>query len=269
MARSLAFLLLLAGCPSSAPDPTDDDDATPPPDAVVGCEPQDLDPDDVCEDDQNAHAFSAGTDFCPDFWAGLDLGDGWSSLPARWSLDFAAVTPGEAVDGWAYRNIQSEGEDLSADTPVDVIAAVGDLCSGATDVAGCEAALDALRPTEGFTGGCSQKLCTQDYLVWTRGDAVGAVVDRASMEAFLGSVESEVEALLLVSAAIDGFGWAASSAKDGAIRATEGGYEVLGTAVVWAAAPFRSDVYRLDVRADRLVDILDRALHELDCSIQF
>lgn len=264
----LGLAALVLGC---APvldvddDDTDVEDATPPPDVSVGCDPLSLTQEQVCDDDRNASGFETGTTFCPEFWDSLDLGEGWSTLSSRWTLDFEAVAPSLPYDHWEYRNIQ--GDPLTAALPVDVIASVGTPCATATDPAGCEASLDALRPVEGFVGGCGPMGCSADYLATSLGDAVSAVTDADSMAAFVGALDGPVEALLLASAALDGFGWSSGTLEGGAIRATDDAYEILGSVPVWTS-PHRSDAVLVSVSLTGTVQIVDRALQELDCSVQ-
>jgi hypothetical protein len=263
--RALLIGLLCIGCPTVEEAPTDDDDATPPPEESVGCDPVGLTEGDVCNDGHNRSAYSSGTDYCPEFWEAQDLEDGWQTLSSRWTLDFTAVVPGDAVDHWEYRNIQ--GETLTTDLPVDVISSQGTACATAADEVACLAALDALRPIDGFVTGCGPGGCSADYLALSRGDSVLAVTDGAGMVDFLGTVEDPVEAALLASAAVPGFGWSTGALEAGGVRAVDGGFELLGTVVVWSA-PFRADVVHLSVSDDGVVTTLDRALNELDCTVE-
>ncbi len=261
----LVLVLALAGCDA----PVDDDDGgpapTPPPDEPVGCDPLSLTEEQVCDDGRNAEGFAADQVFCPEFWASIDLDDGWDTLSSRWTMDFTAVQPAAVLDHWEYRNIQ--GEALTADLPVDVIVSIGTPCATAADPVACADALAALRPVDGFVSGCAPTGCTADSLAWSAGDSVGAVTDAASMAAFLGAVDSLPDALLLASASVPGFGWSTGDLMQGAAREVADGWEIVGSVPVWSA-PYRSDALRLHVATDGTVTVEDRALAALDCGVE-
>ena len=258
--RLLLLLLLLAGCP--APE-TDDDDTTErprPPEADSGCDAE-LTQDDLCDGPDNAAGFATGSDFCAAFWDAVALDDGsWQPLPTLWALPFADVSPAEVIDYWEYRNIQ--GEQLSLDLPVDVIAGVGELCATASDATACVEAWDALRSVDGFVSDCGATWCSADSLAWNRGDAMGLVTDDAGMRGFLGAIDSFTEALLLAAGA--GFQWASGDLRDGAWRPVGDGFEFVLQIGVWSS-PYRLDAAHVGVDAAGTITTIDRAIEALDC----
>jgi len=111
------------------------------------------------------------------------------------------VVPAEAVDYLELRRSVAGTEAMPTLT-AEVLESVGERCSGATDVAACEAAFDAL-PLEselsegGFYDGYSYSGGDLS-LGFTLGEEVGSVNDKADLLAFLGDIDAPGDAVLLL-----------------------------------------------------------------------
>jgi rubrerythrin len=77
-------------------------------------------------------------------------------------------------------------------------------CKTATDKTKCDATLDAI--SHPFTSGCSVPTgyCYTDYLVYTRGDQVGDLLDAPALAKFLAPIDSLDKALFLLAKARGG-----------------------------------------------------------------
>ncbi len=85
----------------------------------------------------------------------------------------------------------------SGDPPT--VASTGTACATAKDQAACKKALADIRPAAGWSQNpCPECVMANTYLVFTRGDTVGAVTSRADLAAFLSPVTNWETALFLV-----------------------------------------------------------------------
>lgn len=105
------------------------------------------------------------------------------------------VTPAVPVDYLELRGDIQSG-DSTSDT-MHVIASHGTRCASASDTTKCEAALSALRPTD-LQSPKSLGFTDFRYLVFTRGDEVGAVTSIAALKTFLAPFETPKDGALLL-----------------------------------------------------------------------
>ncbi|MCE9672812.1 ferritin-like domain-containing protein [Myxococcus stipitatus] len=103
----------------------------------------------------------------------------------------------------------------------------GTPCATATQPATCEAALAALSPEHGFGSPC-QAMCGDYFLATTKGDEVSAVDSQAALKAFLGTVDTPEEAVLL--AISEGYSVSCLELEKGAVKAMGAdSFRVIGT----------------------------------------
>jgi hypothetical protein len=110
--------------------------------------------------------------------------------------ELEGVTPSSPVD---YLEVRSEN-DLSGmppTGPVSVIAKRGTPCATAHDKAACENTLAALRPTNLQSPKAFDHFDGR-YLVFTRGDEVGAITTREDLQTFLAPFENPKDGALLL-----------------------------------------------------------------------
>jgi len=170
----------------------------------------------------------------------------------RSDLDLDACTAGP-----------SRVEALSPSEPVDYlelrggfgsIERAGALCSGATDRAACEDAFANLLPpgpwTTGTDGGAP---APGEYIVYTRGDEVGAVGESA-IASFLAPVDDPAEAAFLGAIATKG---RVDCEGPSAVQ-VEGGFELLMIRTETCGGAVSE--HRVFVGADGSTEIVERAL---------
>ena len=141
------------------------------------------------------------------------------------SFSISNLKPAMAVDYAELRRLFMFGgtpDPMQKDT---LLASFGTRCGTAADKPACEAALDALKGTKGFGSRCLQ-ICTEDYLATTTGDTLGTIDTLEALKAFLGTIDTPHEALLLASTRPVNF--ACGDKSKGAVRKTQDGFEVVG-----------------------------------------
>ena len=164
--------------------------------------------------------------------------DEYQQIPDAASLDLTTVTPGVAADYWEFR--LSFGA-----SPDSVLAAAGPVARSALS-ATARATLDTLGGRSGFGLLCPPGDCSR-YLVSVRGDSVRLWTDVAQVRLFLGTITSEVEAILLTAA--HGYTWTAMK-QIGGIRRIANGYELLVRRLVEICDPVQVNRYLVRVAAD-------------------
>jgi hypothetical protein len=158
----------------------------------------------------------------------------------------AAVKPSVPFDFAALRF------GLGADSNYSETQRVGQPCSGASDAAACQAALDALATfdiPDKDLGGCGMTGCT--YIVTTTGDAAQRFATRNEMVAFLGPIDSVADARLLF--AFDGY----SICDDSHVQQTQGAFLANGT-VLLDECPVRTAAVTVKVSVSGKVSELSR-----------
>ncbi len=109
--------------------------------------------------------------------------------------ELAGVTPSEPVDYLAVRSDQ-DPQGTGAQPPETVVER-GTPCATAQDKAACKSKLDALRPTD-LQSPKAVDFFDGRYVVFTRGDEVGAVTTRADLQTFLAPFENPKDGALLL-----------------------------------------------------------------------
>ncbi|GMU04775.1 ferritin-like domain-containing protein [Corallococcus caeni] len=103
----------------------------------------------------------------------------------------------------------------------------GQACATATDVPACETALENATVNAGFHHVCLD-ICSDAFLVTTRGDEVKTHATLAELQQVLGTVDTEQEAVLKTFAA--GYSVSCSELKSGAVKKNDdGSFSVIGT----------------------------------------
>jgi hypothetical protein len=164
-------------------------------------------------------------------------------------LDLAAVKPSVPFDFAALR------EGLGNDSHFLEKQHVGQPCSGASDAAACQAALDALGTFDLSTnvlGGCGMAGCT--YIVTTTGDSAQRFATRQEYLAFLGPIDSTADARLLLE--FDGY----AICDDSHVQQTQGAFLASAT-ILLDDCPVRRAAVTVKVSVSGQVSELSR--HEL------
>lgn len=135
-----------------------------------------------------------------------------------------ALKPAMPVDYMEFRAFEE-----FATPPVKTTQSTGTPCATATDKTACNSALanvTAANTANGFYGNCSFGGCSYRVIIATRGDSVIVVKDKATLDAFVAPYDSEAEAVLAVMAS--GKVINCGDKNEGAVKASTGGYEVVG-----------------------------------------
>ncbi|RKH50390.1 ferritin-like domain-containing protein [Corallococcus llansteffanensis] len=107
------------------------------------------------------------------------------------------------------------------------VASQGQPCATATDATACQAALEAADPIGGLHYECGP-VCSDRFLVTTRGDEVKTYPTLESIQGLLGTVDTQQEAVLLAFAA--GNKLSCTELEHGAVKTNEDGtFNVIGT----------------------------------------
>lgn len=138
-------------------------------------------------------------------------------------LSVSGLQPSVIPDVIQLHRLQNLGGGSSA--MEQLVSSEGTACKGATNQAACSAAM-AQVPASGFRRTCGQ-ICSEYYLATSVGDDVKAYTTIESLRAFLGTIDTAQEALLLVYAS--GLDVSCSDKQRGAVRAVGTGFEVLAT----------------------------------------
>jgi hypothetical protein len=164
--------------------------------------------------------------------------DAFEAVPSFDQQDFSQIAPAESTEYWelhfrmggAFHRIVDSGGSLSREELPDSLHTI----------------LDSVAPYPGFGVGCMPSFCHY-YLAVIQNGALSTIRDAQGLRRFLGRVDNEVEALLIVKA--EGYYWG-GGVESGAIRRVSGGFEVVALRLVYACAPFRTDRILLRVDAD-------------------
>lgn len=136
------------------------------------------------------------------------------------SLAISDLKPATAVDYVELRRIFMAGS-----TTESLLSTFGTKCANASSPSGCESALTALKEQNGYARQCLQ-ICSSYYLALQKADAVSSVTTAEALKAFLGTIDTAQEAVLLASGQPINF--ACGDKSKGAVRKTETGWEVIG-----------------------------------------
>jgi len=141
--------------------------------------------------------------------------------PGTSNISISKLMPAQGTDYAELRRIFMESSDMP-----QKLGTFGTRCGGASNPAACTSALDALKPSSGFGKSCSQ-ICEELYLATTNGDDVASVTTLEALKAFLGTIDTPQEAVLLVAA--QPFDLSCVDKSRGAVRKTEKGFEVVAS----------------------------------------
>jgi hypothetical protein len=141
----------------------------------------------------------------------------------------------------------------------------GELCAGASDRTACEDAVNAIVvPSPGFPwGDCMWGSCAGYVLVGTTGDEVVVLDDADDVRAWLGEIDTPVEAAW--AARVGGYDVGCGERppigtgdERWGVRAAGDSYEVLATDHVSICEPYQVDLVLLHVAAAGTVEEMDR-----------
>lgn len=124
---------------------------------------------------------------------------GFDTTSCDEGLILEAAEPASAVDYLAIRRVfQDNGSGGPVPAPA-VDSSFGVICETASDEPACLAAVDGLSTETGFGYPYSpfDTYSTRYQLIWTRGDEVGVVTTGEELRAFLGTIDSAEEAMLI------------------------------------------------------------------------
>lgn len=139
------------------------------------------------------------------------------------SLSVAGLQPSVIPDVIQLHALQNFG---GGSNPMErLVSSDGTACKTATNQSVCATAL-AQVPASGFRRTCGQ-ICSEYYLATSAGDEVKAYTTIETLRAFLGTIDTPQEALLLVFAS--GLDVSCGDKQRGAVRAVGTGFEVLAT----------------------------------------
>ncbi len=137
----------------------------------------------------------------------------------------AGVSPGTPVDYMELRSESIRPRESGEEEPKPFSEhQTGVACATATDKEKCNATLEAIRSSEGWTTGGGGIETRREYLVFTRGDTVEKVTTLDALAKFVAPVDTPKDAALLVTAA-DAQRWV--ECKEGTAKKTSDGFEVI------------------------------------------
>ena len=165
------------------------------------------------------------------------------------TLGLDGIRPAVPVDALQLR------QRIGSDPPL-ILSSSGNECAAAADPAACEAALSVLPTIPGFhpcrARGCGFSLAT------TRGDVIAAYNDSKTLTAFLGPIDTPMDAILFVFA--QGYNVSCTDKSLGSVRAAlDGdGYEVLASLPEPSCPPQVLAGYQLRVTRSAGLSFLSR-----------
>ncbi len=136
------------------------------------------------------------------------------------NLGLDGIRPAVPVDAILLRQRNLNGPPL-------ILSSSGSECATATDMSACETALGMLSTSPGFHP-CAKNSCGRSIATTTR-DTVKSYTDSKSLTAFLGAIDTPMDAVLFVYA--QGYNISCTDKSVGSVRATLNGdgYEVLAS----------------------------------------
>lgn len=136
------------------------------------------------------------------------------------TLGLDGIRPAVPVDAIQLRQRNLTG-------PTLILSSSGNECTTATDMTACQAALDTVSTSPGFHP-CTKNACGRS-IATTTGDVVKSYTDTKSLNAFLGLIDTPMDAVLFVYA--QGYNISCFDKSIGGVRAALNGdgYEVLAS----------------------------------------
>lgn len=170
---------------------------------------------------------------------GVDL-DGFSEAPC--DLGISSLNPTTEVD---YAKLVGSAWRFTSN------ATSGEPCATATNRQSC---LEALEAAEVMVDNVS--------LITTFEDSVEVYETREELMDFLGTIDTEGEAVLL--AWWSGYDISCDDLEQGAVKTVGGGFEVIATRMVQSCSPVEIRQYRLLVKPDGDIDVLEDERYSID-----
>ena len=174
------------------------------------------------------------------------------------NLAVSGLMPVVAADYLELRSIFMFG--AGSPSEEHKLSASGTQCGTATDLAACNAALSALKSSKGWGLQCVQ-LCSAQYLATTKKDAVTAIDTVEALKAFLGTIDTAQEAVLLASTQPITISCGGDLSR-GSVRKTEKGWEVIGSEGTACGEGTAVTQHVLEVDANGNVKELSKAVLE-------
>ncbi len=173
--------------------------------------------------------------------------------PAGDREPIAAATPGIGVD---YLELREVSTSAMGSAP-RVVSMRGTPCATATSAAACATALAAPRPTTGWPQTAGDREPTVRYLVFTRGDEVGAVTSLDALGSFLAPIETGAEAAFLVTQTNLNLECGSNN-----LRAAGTGFELLANTGFACGAGTHRDANLVSVSREGVLRLLDTEVIE-------
>jgi hypothetical protein len=182
--------------------------------------------------------------------------DDLAPIPALEQLAFSTIQPAQGITYWelryGFRTCQA------CNDPADSVVASGGTVTRAQLDAGTRTALAALRPPTGFAQGCLPSQCFF-YIAAVQNGNVVSFNTVAALKSFLGVINTEAEAVLLLRAS--GFWWDPAG-EDTGMKTTGTGWEFVVLETVRFCAPIQTDRVRLRISAAGALREVDREVFE-------
>lgn len=167
-------------------------------------------------------------------------------LPPFTDLAFASITTSAAFDLWELREATPAGAHR--------VVAVGGSLDRSVVPPAVLAQFDATRAENGFDPSCLPGYCYK-YFVSLQGSRVDTWTSIEAVRAFLGPIDSRVEAAILAKG--HGYFWE-STKETGAIRDVGGGYELVVLDLVKFCEPVEFDRFLVRIGSSGDVRIIKR-----------
>lgn len=165
----------------------------------------------------------------------------------------SALKPAQPVDYMEFRHFNEFGTPAVMTTQTS-----GSACATATDKTACMNTLASASATQGFDSDCAFGGCSYRVLIATRGSDVVVIQNKASLDTFLAPYDTEAEAVLAVMAT--GKGVSCSEKSEGAVKASVGGFEVVGTSGSTCGGP---GIFQHLVFVDAQGNVTEREKHQI------
>lgn len=171
--------------------------------------------------------------------------DGWQPAPPFDSIDVAHLALGEQADAVQLRRFDNGA--------VTILSETGPLCAQTTDPERCGRRVDGIDLYGNLGPQCLPGDCGALVLV-RRGDNIEVLRSADDLRDALAPIDAPEEALLLVSAT--SYWWTDRALEDGAVHATDDGWEFIGRITVSDCDPYVEERRHLRIDADGTVGVI-------------
>ena len=177
---------------------------------------------------------------------------GFNSVPENYT--YAEINPSINSDYIEFIRKMIEEEYILGTT--------GDLCSGEnTENSSCVEDFANITSDRGFYYGCLPGSCF--YYIKAQSDSENFIVDnREELLQFLGDIDTRSEALLI--AFTNGYYFPVDNLETGAFKEVNDGFELIGLSVVSDCVPLQTNRYRLKVKKNGELIILQEEVFSVD-----